>query len=59
MALQSISQVGIGTNNPQATLEVAGTVRITNLSVGNTNEITFRAKNNPLAPKYKRNTKGI
>lgn len=39
--IHSISQVGIGTNNPQATLEVAGTVRITNLSLGNTNEITL------------------
>lgn len=41
LGLQSISQVGIGTNNPQAALEVAGTVRITNLPVGDSNEITL------------------
>lgn len=35
------SQVGIGTSNPQATLDVNGTVRINQLPVGTTNEISL------------------
>ncbi|MBZ0328252.1 MAG: hypothetical protein K8F54_11640 [Altibacter sp.] len=34
-------QVGIGTSNPQATLDVNGTVRINQLPVGTTNEISL------------------
>jgi hypothetical protein len=34
------SQIGIGTNSPQATFDVAGTVRITDLPIGTTDEIS-------------------
>jgi hypothetical protein len=41
ISFTALSQVGIGTSNPQATLDVNGTVRINQLPVGTTNEISL------------------
>ncbi|KQC33040.1 hypothetical protein AAU57_06685 [Nonlabens sp. YIK11] len=40
-SLVSFSQVGIGTDNPKATLDVNGTVRVTQLPVSTSNQISL------------------